>query len=271
MVPKKKKKEDVKWSFVKKFDNRDKAEVAVKAEGTWSLHYQHQTEEGKMKYYRCNIMKRRGPQCSAKMYLLIESTSDSVVMYTTDAGHDHDEKTVTAPSHGLSDALKAEINKLFELKMKPKAIMQHLSEMTHINLPKLSQLRNYLSDRRRAVYGQPSISLGELEAWILSLKTLPQDPHKVFVIANEIDASDEMKPAFRFAIPTKHLIGIAKDVSVVHADATYKIIWQGFPALVCGTSDKNRKFHPLCLGVTTNEQKEDFKVMFEGLKERIRL
>lgn len=169
-------------------------------------------------------------------------------------------------SQGLSDAVKAGINELFELKMKPKVIMQNRSKLTHIKLPKMSQLRNYLNDRRRAVYGQPTISSGELEAWLLSLTKLPLEPHQKFVISCQIDAGDETKQAYRFAISTKHLIKIAIEGSVVHADATYKIIkmiWQGFPILVCGTTDQNRKFHSLCCAITSNEQKDVFKVIFK--------
>mgnify|MGYP002790673476 FL=1 len=51
----------------------------------------------------------------------------------------------------------------------------------------------------------------------------------------------------------------------IHADATYKLTWQGFPILVCGTTDSNRKFHPFGITVCTNEKTEDFKFMFRSL------
>ncbi|GLV45292.1 uncharacterized protein CBL_05392 [Carabus blaptoides fortunei] len=243
------------------------AEVAVAEEGAWSLHYYHETEDGKKKYYRCNKLKRRGPQCSARIYLLFETTSDAVLMFRADADHDHDKKMKFSSSYGLSDTVKSEIDKLFELKMKPKAIMHNLTKMKDINIPKYSQLRNYLSERRRAKYDQQTVSLGELETWILSHTKLPMDSHEAFVISYNID--DETTPAFCFAISTKYLIDISKDASVVHADTTYKINWQGFPVFVCGTTDQNHKFHPLCLAVASNERKEDFKLIFEGLQNKI--
>ncbi|GBP48789.1 hypothetical protein EVAR_32813_1 [Eumeta japonica] len=90
--------------------------------------------------------------------------NDSVLMFKTNADHDHDEKKEFTSSYGLSDTVKNEINRLFDLKMKPKAIMESLSKIKNIKVPKMSQLRNYLSDRRRTIYGQSTISLGELEA-----------------------------------------------------------------------------------------------------------
>lgn len=269
LVAKKKPKLSLDWKLVQKFDNFEQAKTFVKAEGTWSKNYCHQTEEGKKTYYRCNKLKRRGPQCSTRMYLLFESTSDSVLMFKTNADHDHDEKKEFTSSYGLSDTVKNEINRLFDLKMKPKAIMESLLKMKNIKVPKMSQLRNYLSDRRRTIYGQSTISLGELEAWIHSHSSLPLDPYEVFVLCYRIDDSDEQNPTFRFVMSTKYLIEISKDASVVHVDATYKLIWQGFPVLVCGTTDQNRKFHPLCVTVSSNEKKEDFKLMFQGLKDKI--
>lgn len=55
-----------------------------------------------------------------------------------------------------------------------------------------------------------------------------------------------------------------------HADATYKLIWQGFRVLVRGITDQNLKFHPLRLTFSSNEQKEDFKLMFQGLMDKIK-
>ncbi|XP_048481537.1 uncharacterized protein LOC125489545 [Plutella xylostella] len=58
----------------------------------------------------------------------------------------------------------------------------------------------------------------------------------------------------------------AGEVKVIHADATYKLIWQGFPVFVVGSTDKNKRFHPFALGVATNEEKEDFKLLFDAIK-----
>jgi hypothetical protein len=39
----------------------------VRAEKTWSISLTHITEEDKRKFYRCNKVKRRGPQCAAQI------------------------------------------------------------------------------------------------------------------------------------------------------------------------------------------------------------
>lgn len=55
----------------------------------------------------------------------------------------------------------------------------------------------------------------------------------------------------------------------LHADATYKLIWQGFPVLVCGTTDMGRHFHQFGVGVCVNEKQEDFAFMFNTIKESV--
>ena len=39
--------------------------------------------------------------------------------------------------------------------------------------------------------------------------------------------------------------------------------------LLCGTSDKDRKFHPSGLALTTDEKTEDFRFLFASLKEGV--
>jgi len=59
-----------------------------------------------------------------------------------------------------------------------------------------------------------------------------------------------------------------KDKAVtLQVDATYKLLWQGFPVLVAGCSDQNRVFHPVTIAVCTGETAEDFRFLFESLKQ----
>ncbi|KAJ8708601.1 hypothetical protein PYW08_009983 [Mythimna loreyi] len=146
--------------------------------------------------------------------------------------------------------------------------MTALSKVEGLKLPKISQLRNYLQDRRRALYGNHTISLGELERWLQENSTLPENSHETFVTAYEIS---EKEASFRFVLSSKYLLQLAQEVNILHADATYKLIWQGYPVLIVGTTDKQRKFHALCLAVSTTEQKDDFKLIFKSMKDKIQL
>ena len=50
------------------------------------------------------------------------------------------------------------------------------------------------------------------------------------------------------------------------ADATYKILWRGFPILIIGTTDKDKVFHPYGIAITEGESSEDYAFVFECLK-----
>lgn len=52
----------------------------------------------------------------------------------------------------------------------------------------------------------------------------------------------------------------------LHCDATYKLVWNGFPVLLVGTTDLYRSFHIFGLAVCTNETETDFRFVFESLK-----
>lgn len=64
-VARKKPKLCLDWKLVQKFDNSEQAKTSLNAEGTWSQHYCHQTEEGK-KYtigaISCNVVVHNAPQ-----------------------------------------------------------------------------------------------------------------------------------------------------------------------------------------------------------------
>ncbi|KAH9644325.1 hypothetical protein HF086_003110 [Spodoptera exigua] len=116
------------WIFVKKFVTFDEAQQFLRDEKIWTAKFTHTTEEGKKQYYRCNKVKYRGPQCAAQIYLLFESNSDAVLLYRTSSDHDH-EIIGTKNDYGITQETKDEINKLYALHLKPKAILARLSEI----------------------------------------------------------------------------------------------------------------------------------------------
>ena len=66
---------------------------------------------------------------------------------------------------------------------------------------------------------------------------------------------------------TKRLSLIANKSSKIHADATYKLNWQGFPVLIVGTTDSDRKFHPIGLSVCIEEKQKDFEFIFKVIRD----
>ena len=100
-----------------------------------------------------------------------------VVFFRADNPHDHNG---LEPKIGLSGEAKEEIQKLFDLKQKPKLILAKLREKG-IQVSNKSQITNYLKKLKQRKYGQNTISLGTFEQWCKDLSDIPDDEDKGFV------------------------------------------------------------------------------------------
>ena len=71
--------------------------------------------------------------------------------------------------------------------------------------------------------------------------------HQIFgdVDADDIDLFDDYDDTFRFALTTRRLLAFTDNVAklgVLQTDATYKLVWQGYPVLLVGFSDADKCF-----------------------------
>lgn len=55
----------------------------------------------------------------------------------------------------------------------------------------------------------------------------------------------------------------------ISIDATYKLIYQNYPLIVVGSTDKNKHFHFFGVAVTSSEETEDFKFVFESVRDGV--
>lgn len=117
-------------------------------------------------------------------------------------------------------------------------------------------------------------------AWCIENREVPDDENKAFVCAYQINIDDDEPENFpqefenvhnpvlstRFFIATVQLLKLAsKHCAILHADATYKLNWLGYPVLIIGISDMNNTFHPLGLALTRDEKSDDFEFIFKSL------
>jgi hypothetical protein len=261
-----------KWKRECVFTSKQESDLAIQQENLWSFHYSNATFEGQKNHYRCNKVKSRGRQCDAGLYLFHDATNNEIVLFRCDAEHTHDD--LDSLNSKMSLELQKEIKNLHEFKLKPKAILEALHEK-QFQVPSIVQLKYFLTKIKKENYGPTTISLGELEQWCLESSQIPQDLDTPFVVSYEVIYDDEFGddedvdgqdgPRLRFFISTQRLLTMASTSVNIHADATYKLVWQGFPILIVGTTDLDRHFHPFGMAVCTNEEKQDFKFVFQSL------
>lgn len=227
--------------------------------------------EGVRVNYRCNQMKFRGKQCASGLYLLYDSKSLKVYLYRAESPHTHDDdENRDNVVVRISGDLEKEIRALFDQRTKPKSILYQLVCKGFIP-PKKSKLTAFLTKIRKETFGGEKLHFGTLQKWLNEDSKIPTDDSVPFIVSHEVHLDEENTEncLFRFFVSTKLLLRQAVNVSKLHTDATYKLIWQGFPVIIIGTTDANRKFHPFGVMVSTNERSEDFEFIFQSLKDGV--
>ena len=74
-----------------------------------------------------------------------------------------------------------------------------------------------------------------------------------------LDKQKKQVDQFRYFLTTRRLIQFSMNAdTVIHTDGTYKLVWEGFPVLIVGTSDADRHFHPFGKALTSREAHFDF-------------
>lgn len=257
-----------KWELFCQFPNAKEAKSSIDPK-MWSRCRKTSTEEGVKQYFRCNQVKLRGPQCAATIYHLFVSDKDIVLEYRTTSDHTHDDVNEGKDMKDKRIKLEAEVENLVKLNIKRKRIMRELSQIDGIIMPTLQQLATLIAKIRKKIFGPVTISMQELSNWLENHRAVPNEMHEPFVLSYEMDYKCD-EPFFRFIITTKYLLGLIKLRDFSHCDTTYKCIWQGFPVFMVGTTDYEKSYQPYGLCVCTFEQTEDFKFLFQSLKDGTR-
>ena len=141
-----------------------------------------------------------------------------------------------------------------------------------------SQLKNYLIQVRKTKLDRSTLSLGHLKSICEEKSIVPQCDDEAFIVSfiikyeNDIDDGEDVEDdgnKFRFFISTKRRLELGSILTRLHIDATHKLNWQGFPVLIVGTSDFDRKLHPFGLAVCSDEEQLDFQFIFKSISDSV--
>lgn len=117
--------------------------------------------------------------------------------------------------------------------VKPSTIRFNLDRKNLI-IPSASQLSNVMRALRTENFGADKISFPVLKKWLRDCSVISIEKKDPFVVDYEI-LINEQRPnesVFRFSVSSKQLLESAVGVKKLHTDATYKLIWQGFPVFL---------------------------------------
>lgn len=253
------------WVESKNFPSEAEAKAFIANESSWSIYTTNKLSTGKKVIYRCKNVKLRGKQCDASVYLFYPSNKLDVIMYSS--ANEHSCQPEKQHNKKMTEETKGIIRQYFVEGTKTRKAIQAKLAKANIVLPSKNQLNNYISQLNLEIYGPSTISIGELEVFLRSHLSIPEDPNEAFIVDYICDDTNDGN--FKFFVSTQTLLQNAIGVNLVSADTTYKMIWQGFPIAPVGTIDKDRHFHLFGTLVSKEEKSADFEFAFKSVKDAV--
>lgn len=258
------------WELEFVHPNMDDCTLAINEEACWTKQRTLPTQNGIKTGYRCKHVKRRGKQCSAGIYTIhnFEPNNTAVKLFRKNLAHDHgtNENRVTA----ISDEVKKNIIRLFELGYRPKGIMYQLQQDPENVVPNIDRVRNVIEVYKQQKYGKSNVTMNDLQKFYNDHSAIPIDDDEAFVTGFQRSNVEDDDKWFRLFITTKRLLMNSIKAECMHADGTYKLNVQNYPILSVGTTDMEQRLHLLGLAISTYERAEDYEFMFDTIQDAMR-
>jgi hypothetical protein len=254
-----------------------KAEYANKLEENCVKGNVHHTNDGTKMYLKC-AWHSKG--CKKQFLFEYASNSADVFLKENDQAHNHDPDIARPPKgRGLPENVVAIIEGCLSrnARSKPKEVIAEIRKTVAaadepVNLRE--RVANFIANWKRSKFGDSNPTIADLSTFAQNNAQIPLGNEcEAYVIG--FDAPDEFGddgvPKFRLVFSSQRLLNhvSADNFRQIAADATYKLLWHGYPVFVIGTSDANRTFHPVCIAVCSHETEEDFEFVFRTLKTRL--
>jgi hypothetical protein len=131
------------WLIKKVYENGIVAKDELNNEKIWSYLASNEPIEGVKHEYRCNLVKRRVPQCNAGVCLLYHNDNLKVTKLKTVDDHNHDEINSTQKRTGLTQATKEAIARIHKMGIgQLRLIMSNLKDEQKIMIKFKCQQKN---------------------------------------------------------------------------------------------------------------------------------
>lgn len=257
---------ELSWKLERVFENAEECATFIAAEGCWSKGKHLLLAKGEKQEYRCNKVKKRGPQCTGGIHTVynFEPNNPKVELHRKTMVHNHENSK--NQTFKVSDEIRKVITDHVDNKKSLKTILHVLRAMDLAVQPRKTQIESVIKQYRRQKYGNPKADIMDFVKFHDDHKEIPEDEDKAFVVGferSELEADDKW---IRMFVSTKRLLSMSVDAECLHADGTYKTNCQNYPLIVIGTTDNARKFHLVGLALTKRETADDYRFAFESVK-----
>lgn len=234
-------------------------------------------KSGQKFYFRCMRIpkdRKRTEWCSKRYVVFLPSNSNEIILQTNCCEHNHND-LLKGKKRPISSEMMEFINQLYKLETtKTNQVLLHIQAARNKqNLfqdepdPTRRQLEYCIKKYRSGSTGQ-MIHLGDLMNWCKIRTGYPDHGDDAFVLSYQC-CTEKDKKSFNFCLTTPNLLKKLSKMTTICIDATYKLNWLGFPLIILGTVDRMKRFHPLIYACFSNETTQDYKFIFQSIKDGI--
>jgi hypothetical protein len=229
----------------------------IDEDGHWTKSNECNTTEGRKLYYKCF------KECNMSAYILVRNDCLDNDVYLSKGEHVHDDHGDQLPPETKKFIIDQYVNNKIR---KPFRLTEMVMEK---DLPQITikQMYNLIARIKKKELGQSNCTIGEFIGWCEERSGVPEEDDKVFCVNYEyaIDEATNELLFFRSFLSTKRLLSYTKYNDWCASDGTHKVNYQNFPAIVIGTTDMNKRFHPFGIGLVYGETSDDYEFCYRAI------
>lgn len=142
---------------------------------------------------------------------------------------------------------------MYDNRLKPTTIRHTLRKMDDIeqkDQPSKRQIKYAIDLHKKETYGKGVLTMKKISEFVSNHDKVPENENQAFIVMfNRSTPGQVENQWFRFFISTPRFLKMSAKAETLHADGTYKLIIQGYPVIIVGSSDMARKFHMIGMAV----------------------
>ena len=227
--------------------------------------------------WACKFAKKAGYQkCCHLVKREFRSHSTEVVIFNNGEPHRHepDLEYVTGGKKYLWTKVQEEILlPLIRNKLSAVICLRELQKKDAPNALKIYPTLTQLNTKRKYMYQKlvmeemTLLDTADLRNYIEAREAVPEDPDQSYIVDWSIDDSDVAtgKPRFTVTFSTVNLLKRLRS-AFIQDDATYKMIWIGYPVLTHGVSTDTGRFFFTHVTLSSHEDTRSWATNFRFVK-----
>ena len=267
---------DLVWKKMMNFNTPEaflESNLLEEIKETYTIKRKREHESHEVHNYVCKFSQRQ-KFLPCKKLLRIVFPSDSKEVFVQETGvHEHvEDPDFKDASHVFKWSKQATEILVTGIKMnsRPKVMLRELRDKNCFagqNEPTTIQLYNKISHLKKIMnLSENLLTTFQLRQKIQEHTEIPDNDIQGFIPHYIIEDEDEGDARFVVVFSTKRLLEAIPKSDTAHWDATYRLMWQGYPVIIGGVSSETNFFGTMVV-LTSHEDTNAWKHIFNYVHE----